>query len=176
MLNRPAEPYVAFRDFRFRTPSGEIELYKEDLVPHGAELPAYHEPIEASPFNPIARRFPLTLLFSHSQYRIHSTFANMPMIKKVEPEPFLEIHPADAAARGIAGDDVVRVSNDRGTVTLRCRLNAGLRPGVLVLPEGHWVKDFRDGDPYSLTHDLVSPTSENYSFYDTLVEVEKASG
>ena len=176
LLNRPAEPYVAFRDFRFRTPSGEIELYKEDLVPHGAELPAYHEPIEASPFNPIARRFPLTLLFSHSQYRIHSTFANMPMIKKVEPEPFLEIHPADAAARGIAGDDVVRVSNDRGTVTLRCRLNAGLRPGVLVLPEGHWVKDFRDGDPYSLTHDLVSPTSENYSFYDTLVEVEKASG
>ncbi len=172
-LNRPAEPYVAFRDYRFATPSGRIELYKEELVIHDAQLPAYHEPIEASPYNPVAQRFPLTLLFSHSGYRIHSTFANMPMIKKLEPEPILEVHPVDAAARGIASGDVVRVSNDRGTVTLRCRLNADLRPGVLVLPEGHWVKDFLDGDPYSLTHDLVSPTSENYAFYDTLVEVEK---
>ena len=175
-LNRPAEPYVAFRDHRFQTPSGKIELYKEELVPHGAGLPVYREPIEASPFNPIARRFPLTLVFSHSKHRIHSTFANMPMIKKLEPEPVLEIHPADAAARGIADADVVRVFNDRGTVTLRCRLDGDLRPGVLVLPEGHWVKDFRDGDPYSLTHELVSPTSENYAFYDTLVEVEKAAG
>ncbi len=173
-LNRPAEPYVAFRDHRFQTPSGKVELYKEELVPHGAELPVYREPIEASPFNPIARCFPLTLVFSHSKHRIHSTFANMPMIKKLEPEPILEIHPADAAARGVGDGDVVRVFNDRGTVTLRCRLDADLRPGVLVLPEGHWVKDFRDGDPYSLTHELVSPTSENYAFYDTLVEVEKA--
>jgi molybdopterin-containing oxidoreductase family molybdopterin binding subunit len=176
LLNRPAEPYVAFRDRRFPTPSGKIELYKEELVPHGAELPAYREPIEASPFNPIARRFPLTLLFSHSKHRIHSTFANMPMIKKLEPEPILEIHPVDAAARDIADNEMVRVFNDRGSVTLRCRFNGDLRAGVLVLPEGHWVKDFRDGDPYGLTHDLVSPTSENYAFYDTLVEVEKAAG
>lgn len=172
-LNRPPEPYVAFRDYRFRTPSGKIELYKEELVPHGAQLPAYREPIEASPYNPMARRFPLTLLYSHSPYRIHSTFANMPRIRKLEPEPILEIHPVDAAARDLASGDMVRVFNDRGTVTLRCRLNPDLRPGVLVLPEGHWVKDFPGGDPYSLTHDLVSPTSENYAFYDTLVEVEK---
>jgi len=57
-------------------------------------------------------------------------------------------------------------------VTLRCRLSADLRPGVVVLPEGHWVKDFIDGDPYSLTHELISSTSENYAFYDTLVQVE----
>ena len=172
LLNRPDEPYVAFRDYRFRTPSGKIELYKEELVRHGAQLPAYHEPIEASPHNPLARRFPLTLLFSHSPYRIHSTFTNMPMIKRIEPEPILEIHPVDAAARSVADGDVLRVYNDRGTVTLLCRLSADLRPGVVVLPEGHWVKDFRDGDPYSLTHELVSATSENYAFYDTLVEVE----
>ncbi|HYB73290.1 MAG TPA: molybdopterin-dependent oxidoreductase [Candidatus Sulfotelmatobacter sp.] len=175
-LNRPPEPYVAFRDRLFPTPSGRIELYKEELVRHGAELPVYREPIEASPFNPIARRYPLTLLFSHSRHRIHSTFANMPMLKRLEPEPVLEIHPVDAAPRGVADDELVRVFNDRGTVTLRCRLNGDLRPGVLVLPEGHWVKDFRAGDPYGLTHDLVSPTSENYAFYDTLVEVERAAG
>ena len=30
------------------------------------------------------------------------------------------------------------------------------------------------GEPYSLTHELVSPTSENYAFFDTLVENEAA--
>ena len=173
LMNRPVEPYVSFQDYRFQTPSGRIELYKEELVAHGAQLPFYHEPIEATPHNAAIQRLPLTLLFSHSPYRIHSTFANMPMLKKFEPEPILKINPADAAARGVADGDVVRVYNDRGMVTVRSQIDAGLRAGVLVLPEGHWVKDFRDGDPYSLTHELISATSENYAFYDTLVELER---
>jgi molybdopterin-containing oxidoreductase family molybdopterin binding subunit len=45
-----------------------------------------------------------------------------------------------------------------------------------VIAEGSWVKDFAAGDPYSLTHERVSPTSENYAFFDTLVEVEPLAG
>ncbi len=172
LLNRPREPYVAFGDFKFQTPSGRVELYKEELVRHGAELPYYHEPVEASPVNPLYDRFPLTLLFSHSRHRIHSTFANLPKFKKLEPEPIVEIHPTDAARRAIANDQRVRVYNQRGSVCLKARLNADLKPGVVVIPEGSWVKDFAEGDPYSLTHELVSPTSENYAFFDTLVEIE----
>lgn len=171
-LNRPREPYVSFRDLRLRTPSGRIEIYKEELVRYGAELPHYREPIEASPENLLYQRFPLTLLFSHSKYRIHSTFANMPMIKKLEADPRVEIHPIDAQQRSITTGQVVRVHNDRGSVSLRCLFNGDLRPGVVVISEGSWVKDFPGGDPYSLTHELVSPTSENYAFYDTLVEIE----
>jgi len=174
LLNRPREPYVAFTDFKFKTPSGRIELYKEDLVGHGAELPYYHEPVEASPANPLYERFPLTLLFSHSRHRIHSTFANLPKFKQLEPEPMVEIHPADAAHRAIANDQRVRVYNERGSVCLKARLSADLKPGVVVIAEGSWVKDFPAGDPYSLTHELVSPTSENYAFFDTLVEIEAA--
>ncbi len=99
----------------------------------------------------------------------------MPMLRKFEPEPILMINPGDAAARRIVDADMVRVFNDRGTVTVRCRLSADIRPGVLVLPEGHWVNTFVDGDAYSLTHEMVSATSENYAFYDTLVEVELLS-
>ncbi len=174
LLNRPRQPYVAFTDFKFKTPSGRIELYKEELVDHGAELPYYHEPVEASPTNPLYERFPLTLLFSHSRHRIHSTFANLPKFKQLEPEPMVEIHPADAAHRAIANDQRVRVYNERGSVCLKARLSADLKPGVVVIAEGSWVKDFPEGDPYSLTHELVSPTSENYAFFDTLVEIEAA--
>lgn len=174
LLNRPREPYVAFTDFEFKTPSGRIDLYKEELVGHGAELPYYHEPIEASPANLLYQRFPLTLLFAHSRHRIHSTFANLPKFKQLEPEPMVEIHPADAASRSITNDQRVRVFNERGSVCLKARLSADLKPGVVVISEGSWVKDFPAGDPYSLTHELVSPTSENYAFFDTLVEIEAA--
>lgn len=174
LLNRPRAPYVGFTDFQFRTPSGRIELYKEELVDYGAELPYYHEPVEASPANPLFKRFPLTLLFSHSRHRIHSSFANLPTFKRLEPEPTVEIHPADAAHRAIANDQPVRVYNERGSVCLKARLSSAVKPGVVVIPEGSWVKDFLDGDPYSLTHELVSSTSENYAFFDTLVEIEAA--
>lgn len=172
LLNRQREPYVGFSDLQFKTPSGRIELYKEELLQHHAELPYYHEPIEASTTNPLFQRYPLTLLFSHSRHRIHSTFANLPKFKRLEPEPTVEIHPADAAKRAIANNDRVRVCNDRGSVCLKARLSDDVKPGVVVIPEGSWVKDFAEGDPYSLTHELVSATSENYAFFDTLVEIE----
>jgi len=174
LLNRPRVPYVAFTDFEFKTPSGRIELYKEELVDRGTALPDYHEPIEASPANPLYARFPLTVIFSHSPHRIHSMFANLPKFKQLEPEPVVEIHPEDAARRAIKNDQRVRVHNERGSVCLKARLSRDVKSGVVVISEGSWVKDFSEGDPYSLTHELVSPTSENYAFYDTLVEIVPA--
>jgi molybdopterin-containing oxidoreductase family molybdopterin binding subunit len=175
LLNRSRAPYVGFSDFKFRTPSGRIELYKEELVQHRAELPYYREPIEASPENPLQRRFPLVLLFSHSRHRIHSSFANLEKMKQHEPEPTVEMHPSDAERCGILANELVRVYNDRGSVSLKCKLNPDLKPGVVVISEGSWVKDFTAGDPYSLTHERVSSTSENYAFFDTLVEIMPAT-
>ena len=175
LLNRPRTPYVAFTDFKFATPSGRIELYKEELALYGAELPRYHEPIEASPENPLHQRFPLTLIFAHSRHRIHSTFANLRKFKQLEPEPTVEIHPADATQRAISDHRLVRVYNERGSVCLKAKLNFDIKPGIVVISEGTWVKDFPAGDPYSLTHELVSPTSENYAFFDTLVEIAATS-
>lgn len=175
LLNRPTAPFVAFTDFIFKTPWGRIELYKEDLLPHGAELPYYREPIEASRNNPLHERFPITLLFSHSRHRIHSTFANLPRFKRLEPEPTVEINPADAAQRAISDGFHVRVYNRRGSVILRAKLNADMKLGVVVISEGFWAKDFASGDPYGLTHEQISSTSENYAFFDTLVEIEKAT-
>ncbi len=175
MLNRPAAPYVGLADLRFKTASGRIEIYKEDLLKHSAELPYYREPIEASPDNPLHGKFPLTLLFSHSRHRIHSSFANLSKAKQREPEPLVEIHPQDAAKRGLAAGQMVRVYNQRGDVELKCRIDANLRPGVVVISEGTWVKDFAKGEPYSLTHEQVSATSDNYAFFDTLVEISAMS-
>ena len=46
----------------------------------------------------------------------------------------LRINAADAAARGIAEHDLVRVYNDRGSVICAAVPTGRLRPGVL-----HWL-------------------------------------
>ena len=165
------EPWVGFADRTFRTASGRMELYQESFLEFGAELPVYREPIEASPKNPLFERFPLVLLSSHSRYRIHSTFANLDLVRTREPEPVVRVHPADAQARGIDDDSVVELFNERGHVKIRCVVDARMREGCVLVREGHWIDQFIEGDPYGLTHDAFSPTTENYAHYDVLVEM-----
>jgi molybdopterin-containing oxidoreductase family molybdopterin binding subunit len=169
-------PYVGFADRVFRTASGRVELYKESFLGYGAELPVFREPIEASPKNPLFERFPLVLLSSHSRYRIHSTFANLDLVRTREPEPLVRIHPSDARARGVDDGSIVELFNDRGHVRIRCVVDERMREGCVLVREGHWIDQFIDGDPYGLTHDQYSPTAENYAHYDVLVEMRAVAG
>ncbi len=169
------EPYVGFQDRVFPTQSGRVEIYKEEFLDLGVELPFYREPIEASPENPLFEKFPLVLLSSHSRYRIHSTFANLDMVQTREPEPVVRVHPADARRRSIEDGSLVELFNERGRVKIRCLIDASLREGCVLIREGHWIDQFVEGDPYGLTHDQFSPTTENYAHYDVLVELKGAS-
>lgn len=168
-------PFVGFEDRNFPTESGRIEVYTESILKYGAELPYFKEPLEATPKNPLFKKYPLILLSSHSRYRIHSTFANMPSVRAKEPEPLLRIHPNDAARRGIENGSVVETFNDRGSMKVKCSFDDGMREGCVLIGEGHWVDQFIEGDPYILTHDEWSPTAENYATYDVLVEMKAAS-
>ncbi|MXU63885.1 nitrate reductase [Oceanomicrobium pacificus] len=56
-------------------------------------------------------------------------------------EPFLEIHPEDAARRGIGPADIVTVSGQGSTATLRALVTSRVRPGTLFAPM-HWSGQF----------------------------------
>ena len=62
----------------------------------------------------LAERFPLALITPKTHLFLNSTFANQRRQHAAQPEPFVVIHPADAAPRGIADGARVRVCNDRG--------------------------------------------------------------
>ncbi|MEO1043362.1 MAG: molybdopterin-dependent oxidoreductase [Pseudomonadota bacterium] len=165
------EPFVGLQDRQFPTPSGRIEIYKDNQLDYGTALPVFSEPVEATPKNPLFKKYPLVLLSSHSRYRIHSTFANMETVRRHEPEPVVRIHPQDARDRQIDNGAIVELRNDRGSVKIKCKIDEGLRPGCVLVSEGHWIDQFIEGDPYGLTHDQYSPTTENYAHYDVLVEM-----
>jgi len=175
----PPKWEIVHRDRQFKTPSGRVEFYVERLLPFGRALPSYEEPLEASPENELARRYPLVCLTEHSRYRVHSTFSNAPWLRELESEPRAAIHPVEAERRGIAEEDLVRIYNGRGHVVLRVRLNQAVPPGAVYLSQGWQSVDFQDGHAQSLTHargNAANAFGPNSSFSDVLVEMEKAEG
>jgi anaerobic selenocysteine-containing dehydrogenase len=91
-----------------------------------------------------------------------------------EGRPTLELHPEDAAARGIADGDPVRVFNDRGACRLHARVTDGVRPGVAVSPATWWPSAFGDGRGINvLTSDRAADMGGGATFYTNLVEVER---
>ncbi|WP_127090930.1 nitrate reductase [Aquabacter cavernae] len=53
------------------------------------------------------------------------------------PAPFVSVHPADAARRGLAAGDLAQVRTQHGTSLLEVHLDEGLSPGTLFAPI-HW--------------------------------------
>jgi anaerobic selenocysteine-containing dehydrogenase len=89
-------------------------------------------------------------------------------------EPLLELHPEDAAGRGIANGDAVRVFTDRGEVRLRARAGDRVRPGLTVMPSGWWASLSPGGTAANaLTADGPSDWGGGGDFHDTLVEVAR---
>ena len=97
--------------------------------------------------DPGTEQFPLALISPASERTISSTLGELP-----RPEVKLLLHPSDAAARGIAENDDVRVWNTLGEVTCRAQIGAWTRPGTAVLPKGLWRRHTRTGSRLMLWH------------------------
>jgi anaerobic dimethyl sulfoxide reductase subunit A len=176
------DPYVPFYQQHFPTPSGRIEFYVESLLPYGRTyaLPIYNEPIEASPSNPLFNKYPLVFITSHTKFRTHTQWNNLPWLQEVYPKQFLEMNPQDAKARGISDGDNVIVFNDRGSIQVMARVTSGIRPGVVNVYQGDW-QEFPGGTVNMLTHLKINPAQSivpsfqsNTAYFDVLVDVKKS--
>ena len=144
------------------------------------QLPIYNEPIEASPTNPLFAKYPLVMITSHTRFRTHTQWDNLPWLREVFNKSFVEISPGDAQARGIGDGDAVTVFNDRGSIQVVARVTNGIRPGVVNAYQGDW-QEFPNATVNMLTHQKVNPAQSvvflfqsNTAYYDVLVDVKKS--
>lgn len=116
------------------TPSGKVEIASDAYAAatgHSA-FPTWRE----APSDP---RYPLSLISPKSPHFTHSQGSNLPELRK-RANHAVEMHPQDAAVRGINAGQLVRVFNQRGEARLPVRLTEDLTPGVVCLREGSWVQ------------------------------------
>jgi len=123
----------------FDTPSKKVEIYSETMEKSGAEpVPTYQEPLESPITRPdLAKEYPLHLISGcRSKYFTHSQYRNIPSLRKLNPEPLLEIHPDTAKGLGISDSNMVKVSSPRGEITIKAKVTEDIHPSVVSVPHG----------------------------------------
>src|SRR5260370_3082552 len=129
-----------FANGGFDTPSGKVEFFSARARELGLDpLPDYIAPHEDTP-SAAASRYPLAMSSPPARNFLNRSFVNVQSLRAAEGEPWLDIHPLDAAARGVADGRYVRVFNERGSLGLRARITDRARPGVVVAPAVWWKK------------------------------------
>jgi anaerobic selenocysteine-containing dehydrogenase len=105
---------------------------------------------------------------------LNSTFVNVKSLRQTEGEPHLDIHPADAAQRGIVDGNQVRIYNERGSFMAKARVTDKARQGLVVGLSVWWKKFSADGkNANEVTSQRLTDMGKAPTFYDVLVQVER---
>ncbi|MER6830121.1 molybdopterin-dependent oxidoreductase [Streptosporangium sp. NPDC000563] len=142
-LTRPdgSRPRLAFA-----TPSGRAAFLPR---PH---LPAAELPDDAYPFLLNTGRL------QHQWHTLTKT-GRVAKLNKLNPGPFVEINPRDAAEQGIGEGDLVEIASRRGRAVLPARLTDRVMPGDCFAPF-HWNDLFGEYlSVNAVTSDAVDPIS-----------------
>jgi anaerobic selenocysteine-containing dehydrogenase len=157
--------FLPFADGGFGTESGRCEF-------HAATLD-YTPPVE-SRLGDRARAalYPLELISPKNDDSMNSTFGYRPDVDSQTSR--LAIHPEDAAARGVASGDAVRVFNSRGECLLRAEIAPRIAQGVVSAPSVRWPRLSPGGGTVNmLTSQRLTDKGGSPTFYSCLVQVEK---
>jgi anaerobic selenocysteine-containing dehydrogenase len=162
---RLPQPFQPFAEGGFGTTDGKCHFHAETLD--------YTPPVESRHGDrELTAKFPLEMISPKNDDSMNSTFGNREAVDR--QTALLHIAASDAARRGIADSDQVRMWNDRGSLLLIARVDDSVRSGVVCVPAVRWGKTAPDGrNANALTSERLTDAGGGATFYSCLVEVER---
>jgi anaerobic selenocysteine-containing dehydrogenase len=125
----PTEPGRFFTD-QLQTPDGLVDCCPPVFADALVRSETIFAQLAAEPAG-------LKLITRRDTFMHNSWYANLPSMKRGGRETNrLDIHPADAAERGLDQGDLATVSSQWGEITVPIHLDEDLRPGVVSLVHG----------------------------------------
>ncbi|MDX3224996.1 molybdopterin-dependent oxidoreductase [Streptomyces sp. ME19-01-6] len=146
----------------FPTGSGRAVFYARPHIP-AAEMPDDDYPYVLN-----------TGRLQHQWHTLTKT-AKVAKLNKLNPGPFVEVHPRDAAELGLAEGDSVEVASRRGRAVLPAVVTDRVRPGCCFAPF-HWNDLFGEYlSVNAVTSDAVDPLSFQPEFKVCAVSLTKVA-
>lgn len=167
-------PLIPYKDGQFDTPTGKAMLFVSEWKEKGYNpVLTYYRPTESVKGSPdLASNYPLAAVQRKTNHSIHSSFANLPwMVEVCGNKGTVQIHPDDAAARGIKHGDNCVAYNDRGEHRCIADVRAHVMRGVVSLENGWW--EHQGGSSSHITSDTVEQLGGGQCCNTSLVEVRK---
>lgn len=179
------------------TPSGKFEIYSQrkadelNAAGYTADgfvwkpYPTYKVPVNGyeSTFadfeGGVKGDYPYQVFNPHYLRRSHTQFDNLPYLRRAFANPVF-ISAADAAEKGIADGDTVRIWNKRSQMLRPASVSERLMPGVVALPHGPWLDMDENGIDHAGAENLFTEAVTSgfgVAGYNTnLVNFEKYDG
>lgn len=134
----------------FETPTGKVELYSTVLEQCGLDgLPYFEEPPESPVSTPdVATEYPLVLTTGARTWSFfHSEHRQIPLLRRMNPDPITEIHPKTAAALGIRDGDWIFIESKHGRCRQRAKLTNAIDPRVVSSQHAWWFPEKPGPEP-----------------------------
>ncbi len=170
--DRAETPYEKYREAGFPTPSGKMEFTSIVLKEAGLDpLPVYREPGQSPVSDPeLAQTYPLILTTgARLPMYVHSRTFRVPWLRRMRPDPMVDINPADARARGLEHNQWVALATPRGSLRVRANVTEYVPPGVVSMIYGFPSADINE----LIDPDYRDPISGYPGFKSLLCEVRK---
>jgi anaerobic dimethyl sulfoxide reductase subunit A len=159
------DPYYTYKNAVLRgenpfkgTESGKIEFYSKEVSESastsdvktktrdnkrygGGHLSPMAEMVKggkATYFSNDSEKYPLLMSSPHGLYRIHTLLDNQPLLNRDCYRHACWISVAEAKARGIKDNDLVRVYNDQAEIIMPAYVTSKVVPGTVNIFHGGW--------------------------------------
>jgi len=128
-----------YKKHAYRTPSGKIEIYCESLKKMGySPMPLWEE---LSVMPEMSEEYPFIFTNAKEEAYMLTGFKQVAAIRKVRPDPVVELNSETARKLGLKEGDRVYIETKEGRIKQKLSLNRNIDPRVVIGAFGWWFPE-----------------------------------
>jgi anaerobic selenocysteine-containing dehydrogenase len=162
----PTNHYLEDGQPYFRTPSGKVEFYSQQMSQLGlSPLPTFKE-VSTPRFSKEAfERYPLYMTNGKEGAYFSSGYRHIEAMKKYKSEAICEINPATAAKYGLKDGEMIYIESRKGRIQQRLKVADYVHPMVVLAAFGWWDTE-AEGNEYNWRKNNINILSDGDPPYD----------
>lgn len=131
----------------FNTPSGKVEFNSNFMQAFSLPgTPEFAEPYRSPVSTPdIYEEYPIIMMTgARSKASFHSEHRQIPSLREIVPEPYVELNPEWCTENGIKEGDWVWIENDKDKIRMVAKPTNKIQPGMALAYHGWWMPEMKD--------------------------------